>query len=106
MAAPALKAEVATVVVVWFVLGIALLLFELHHLAFYALFGSVGSFAAAVIALAAPSALGAQALVAVAVAGGGVALVRPVVSRAYERRHHAHAKASRTMQDTLPTRAG
>ena len=35
----------AAVVVVWFVLGIALLLFELHHLAFYALFGALGSFA-------------------------------------------------------------
>jgi membrane protein implicated in regulation of membrane protease activity len=78
---------VANVVVAWFVLGIVLLLFELHHLAFYALFGALGSFAAAVIALVAPSALGAQAGVAIAVAIGGVVLARPVVSRAYEHRH-------------------
>jgi membrane protein implicated in regulation of membrane protease activity len=80
--------EVAAVVVVWFVLGIALLLFELHHLAFYALFGALGSFAAAVVALVAPSALGVQAGVAVGVAIVGVGLARPAMSRAYERRHH------------------
>lgn len=75
-------------VVAWVVLAIVLLLFELHHLAFYALFGSLGSFAAAVVAIAAPTALAAQGGVAVAVAVIGVVLARPFVSRAYERRHH------------------
>ncbi len=76
-------------VAAWFALGIVLLLFELHHLAFYALFGSLGAFAAAAVAVGAPSALGAQAVVAVGVAVAGVVVVRPMVSNAYERRHQS-----------------
>ncbi|MCU1463983.1 MAG: hypothetical protein JWO37_4058 [Acidimicrobiales bacterium] len=75
-------------VVAWFVLAIVLLLFEMHHLAFYALFGAIGSLGAAIVALVAPTAIGAQAAVAVAVSVAGVALARPLVSRAYERRRH------------------
>jgi membrane protein implicated in regulation of membrane protease activity len=75
------------VFVAWFVLGLVLVLFELHHLAFYALFGAAGSFAAAIVALVAPTALVAQAGVAVGLAVAGVALVRPIVSRAYDRSH-------------------
>jgi membrane protein implicated in regulation of membrane protease activity len=67
---------------VWLVIGVGLLLFEMHHLAFYALFGSVGALAAALVALVAPDAIAAQGIVAVSVAVvGGVAL-RPYVSRA------------------------
>ena len=40
-----------------------LLLFEMHHLAFYALFGALGSFAAALVAVVAPSAIPLQVLV-------------------------------------------
>jgi membrane protein implicated in regulation of membrane protease activity len=76
------------VAVVWLVLGIGLLLFEMHHLAFYALFATVGCFAAGAVALVAPSAIGLQAGVAVGVSVAGVALVRPLLNEAYERRRH------------------
>ena len=38
-------------VFVWLILGVVLLAFEIHHFAFYALFGAIGAFAAAVVAL-------------------------------------------------------
>ncbi|HEV3226484.1 MAG TPA: hypothetical protein VGZ52_06610, partial [Acidimicrobiales bacterium] len=68
------------VVLVWLVVAVALILFELHHLAFYALFVAVGAFAAGVVAVVAPGAIGLQALVAVGVSIAGVVLVRPYVS--------------------------
>src|ERR1017187_9714913 len=74
-------------VVAWLAFGAVLLLFELHHLAFYALFGTIGSLAAAVVAWFAPSAIGAQAGVAIGVALAGVVAVRPFVSKAFEHRH-------------------
>jgi membrane protein implicated in regulation of membrane protease activity len=77
-------------VLVWLVLGVVLLLFELHHLAFYALFGAVGSLAAAVVALFLPSAVGLQAGVAVGLAVAGVVAVRPFVSTAFARRRGGH----------------
>ncbi|MEO5680487.1 MAG: NfeD family protein [Acidimicrobiales bacterium] len=77
-------------IVVWLVFGTALLLFELHHLAFYALFGTVGSLAAAAVALVAPSAIGLQAAVAVAVALAGVVAVRPFVSQAFASHRGGH----------------
>jgi membrane protein implicated in regulation of membrane protease activity len=77
-------------VVAWLVIGSVLLLFELHHLAFYALFGTVGSFAAAIVALVAPSAVPAQVAMAVTVAAIGVVAVRPFVSKAFENRHSGH----------------
>ena len=79
--------EVKRLVVVWLVLGVVLLLFELHHLAFYALFGAIGSLAAALVAVFAPSAVAVQAGVAVGVGLAGVVAVRPFVSKAFEVRH-------------------
>ena len=76
--------------VAWVVIGALLFLFELHHLAFYALFGAVGCVAAAIVAAVAPSAVAVQAGVAVGVAGAGVVGVRPLVSRAFEGRHLGH----------------
>lgn len=73
-------------VVLWVVLGIALLGFELHHLAFFAVFGALGSFAAALVAAIAPDAYVAQVVAAVVVAVAGTVLVRPYVSRALEHR--------------------
>ncbi|MEY2470683.1 MAG: hypothetical protein QOK28_12 [Actinomycetota bacterium] len=73
--------------VVWLVLGVILVAFELHHWAFYAMFGALGAFAAAVVALALPSALGLQCAVAIGVAAAGVIGVRPMVSRITDRRH-------------------
>jgi hypothetical protein len=57
--------------IVWLVIGVGLLLIELRHLAFYALFVAVGCFGAGVVALAAPSAIGVQAVVAVVLAAAG-----------------------------------
>jgi membrane protein implicated in regulation of membrane protease activity len=73
--------------IAWLVLGLALLWIELHHLAFYALFGGVGSFAAALTAVVAPHAYLVQAAVLVGVTALGVTAIRPLVSDVYERRH-------------------
>jgi membrane protein implicated in regulation of membrane protease activity len=81
---------VAPVAVVWLVLGVVLLLAELRHLAFYLLFVGAGCLAAAVVALVAPSAIGVQAAVAVAVAAVGVTAVRPAMSRAFHRHQGGH----------------
>lgn len=78
-------------IVAWLVIGVALLLFELHHMAFYALFGSAGAFAAAAVAVVAPEAVPVQAGVAVVVAGVGVRAVRPYVSNVFHsRRDNLH----------------
>ena len=77
-------------VLVWVVLFVVLLLFELHHLAFYALFVALGAFAAGVVALVAPDNIGLQTLVAVAVSIGGVILVRPYVSNVFHRHRGGH----------------
>ena len=78
-------------IVAWLVLGVALLLFELHHMAFYALFGSAGAFAAAGVAAVAPDAIPAQTAVAVAVAAVGVAAMRPYLSKTFhQRRDNLH----------------
>ena len=71
-------------------LCVALVLFELHHMAFYALFVAVGAFAAGVVALVAPESYGLQALVAAGVSVGGVVLVRPYVSTAFHRHRGGH----------------
>jgi membrane protein implicated in regulation of membrane protease activity len=80
----------SSVVVAWLVLGVLLFLFELRHLAFYALFGAIGSLAAALVAAVAPSGIPLQAGVAVGVAGVGVVAVRPYVSRAFAHRREGH----------------
>ena len=67
--------------VVWLILAVVLVAFELHHWAFYAMFGAIGALAAAAIAIAVPGALGLQCAVAVAVATTGVLGVRPFMSR-------------------------
>ena len=72
---------------VWVVVAVGLLLFELHHLAFYSLFAAVGAAAAAIVAGLAPHAYVAQGATAIVVAILGVWLVRPWVSEVYERRH-------------------
>jgi membrane protein implicated in regulation of membrane protease activity len=78
------------VVVAWLVFGVILFLFELRHLAFYALFGAIGSLAAALVAVVVPSAVPLQAGVAIAVAGAGVIGVRPYMSRAFAHRREGH----------------
>jgi membrane protein implicated in regulation of membrane protease activity len=78
-------------VLFWVALGVVLLLVEMHHLAFFAMFGAAGSFAAAVVALFAPSGVGLQAAVAVGVGLAGVVAVRPFVSRALHVRPSGYA---------------
>jgi membrane protein implicated in regulation of membrane protease activity len=74
------------VAVVWIVLCLLLVGVELHHMAFFAVFGAAGAAAAAVVAAFAPSAVLAQVLVAVGVGASGVALGRPHMSQAFARR--------------------
>ena len=64
--------------VVWLVVGVALLAVELHHLAFFALFGALAAFVAALVAVVAPSAIPLQVLVFLVVASAGVLLARPI----------------------------
>jgi len=76
----------------WLVVGAVLLLFEMRHLAFYALFGALGSFGAAAVALAhGPIAL--QVVVAIAVAVVGVVTVRPMMSSAFHHRREGGSVA-------------
>jgi membrane protein implicated in regulation of membrane protease activity len=74
----------------WLVLGLLLVFAELHHMAFFALFAAAGCFAAALTALLAPSAVGLQVIVAVAVAVTGVIGIRPFVSRVFHTRRGGH----------------
>ena len=85
--------------IVWLLVGVGLLLVELRHLAFYALFAAVGCFGAAVVALAAPSAVGLQGAVGVALAVAGVLAVRPEMSRAFH--HHRGGQVARGVHGGL-----
>ena len=77
-------------VVAWVLLGAVLLGVELHHWAFFAMFGALGSFAAAAVAVALPHQLLVQVLVFLVLTGVGIAAVRPYVSRAFDRRRGGH----------------
>ncbi len=77
-------------VVAWLLIGALLLLLEMHHGAFYALFGAIGAFGAAVVALIAPAAIPAQAAVGAGLCVVGVAAVRPFVSKALDARRTGH----------------
>ena len=76
--------------VAWVLVGVVLLLVEMHNLAFFAAFAAIGAFAAAGVALVAPDALAAQAVVAAALGLGGIAAARPWVSRAFDARRSGH----------------
>ena len=73
-------------VIVWIVLAIGLVAFEIHHLAFYAMFGAIGAAAGAIMAAASPEAVGAQLGVALVATTASTVLVRPILRQAYERR--------------------
>ena len=73
---------------VWLVLGIALLLFELHHLAFYALFVAIGAFAAGLVAALAADAYLVQGGVAVGTSIFGVVAIRPYAEQMYQSHRH------------------
>jgi membrane protein implicated in regulation of membrane protease activity len=78
------------VVLVWLVLVVVLVLFELHHLAFYSLFFAIGALAAGIVAVVAPDAIGLQAIVAIVVSIAGVIVARPYVSNAFHRHKGGH----------------
>jgi membrane protein implicated in regulation of membrane protease activity len=73
-------------ILIWVLLGVVLLAVEMHHLAFFAMFGAVGALAAAATAVFAPTAIPLQILVAIIVAAIGLVAVRPHMSRAFARR--------------------
>jgi membrane protein implicated in regulation of membrane protease activity len=75
-------------VIVWALLAIALIFVEMHHLAFFAMFGAVGAAAAAAFALAFPHAIAGQIGVGVASTAVGLVGMRPLVSRAFALRRH------------------
>lgn len=77
-------------VLAWVLLFVVLILFELHHLAFYALFVAIGCLAGAAVALVSPDAVGAQVVVAVIVSLAGVFLARPYVSRTFHQHKGGH----------------
>lgn len=77
-------------VVAWVALGVLLLAVELRHLAFFALFGAAGAFAAALAALVWPELLVVQVLLAVVVATVGIVLVRPLMSNVLPRANEGH----------------
>jgi membrane protein implicated in regulation of membrane protease activity len=78
------------VVLVWVLLFVVLLLFELHHMAFYALFVAIGSLAAAIVALFLPDAIALQTVAAGGVSAAGVVVARPYVSNVFHRRRGGH----------------
>ena len=72
-------------VIAWVVLGVGLLLFELHHLAFYALFGAIGCLRRRRRrAGRSPTRSPLQVVAAVVVAVVGIVAVRPLVQPAFE----------------------
>jgi membrane protein implicated in regulation of membrane protease activity len=74
------------VALVWILLCVLLVAVELHHMAFFAIFGAAGAAAATAVAVIAPSAVVVQVGVAVAASALGVGLVRPHMSQAFARR--------------------
>lgn len=86
--------------IVWLIVGVILLAIELRHFAFFALFASLGAFAAAGVAVAAPDAIPLQVVVAVLVAGVGMVALRPLASEAFHRRQDG-GKLGRGVHGTL-----
>jgi membrane protein implicated in regulation of membrane protease activity len=74
----------------WLALAAALVAIELHHWAFYAMFGAAGALAAGFVAFQNPDAFGLQLLTALIVAVVGVLGVRPYVSRIADRHGGGH----------------
>jgi membrane protein implicated in regulation of membrane protease activity len=75
------------VYVFWFIAALALLVLELASTSFFSVFLAIGAFAAGVLAFFAPdSPIWIQAIVAIAVAIGGVVVGRPFLSRRLRRK--------------------
>jgi len=87
------------IVIVWLVVGVGLVAFEMHHMALYALFGAAGAFAAALVAVFVPDAIALQVLAFMAVTTLGILAVRPHMSEVMHRRQHG--KLGRGVHGTL-----
>ncbi len=103
------------IVILWLGAAALLLAVELHHMAFFAMFASVGALGGAIVAAIAPHAYPAQFLTAAAVCVVGVVVARPFVSRAFARRHEGSVPlgvhggivgATVDVLDTVSTRPG
>jgi membrane protein implicated in regulation of membrane protease activity len=71
----------------WFIAALALLVLELASTTFFSIFLAIGAFAAGLVAFFVPdSPIWIQAVVAIAVAMGGVVVGRPFLSRQLRRR--------------------
>lgn len=77
-------------VVVWLSIGAALVVVELSHLAFFALFAALGCFAAAGVAALWPSAVGVQIVAVLVVAIAGIVGIRPFLREAITHSRGAH----------------
>jgi membrane protein implicated in regulation of membrane protease activity len=86
--------------IAWLIVGVVLLVIELRHFGFFFLFGALGSFAAAGVALVAPDAVLLQVGAAVVVAGVGVVALRPLVREAFRNRQVV-GKLGRGVHGTL-----
>lgn len=86
-------------VIVWMVVGVLLVAFEMHHMALYALFAAAGAFAAAVVAALVPGAVPLQVLAFGLVTVLGIVAVRPKMSESLHRRQHG--KLGRGVHGTL-----
>jgi membrane protein implicated in regulation of membrane protease activity len=73
-------------VAVWIIIAVLLVAIELATVSFFAIFAAAGAVAAAIVAAFAPGAYGVQIAVAAVVAGIGVVVVRPYVSRVFGHR--------------------
>jgi membrane protein implicated in regulation of membrane protease activity len=78
------------VLVFWLVLGVVLLVVELTHFGFFAIFAAAGALAAALVALALPDAVALQVLTAVVVCAVGIWAFRPLMRKALHQRHDSH----------------
>jgi len=87
-------------VIAWLVLGVVLVAFELHHMAFYALFAAAGAFAAAIVSVFLPEAYALQVGAAVVIAGVGIVAIRPWMSQSMHRRQDG-ARLGRGVHGTL-----
>jgi membrane protein implicated in regulation of membrane protease activity len=86
-------------VIVWLVVGVGLVAFEMHHMALYALFAAAGAFAAALVAVLFPGAIAIQLVAFVLVTTLGILAVRPRMSEVLHRRHDG--KLGRGVHGTL-----
>ncbi len=78
------------IVLAWLAVAAILLAVELHHMAFFAMFGSVGCLAGALVASYAPRLYVAQFGFALVICALGILIARPYVSRAFARRHEGN----------------